>query len=243
MSRRSTQSVGAFVLFVAGCVCAPVIGHGQAPPPKAASTQAPAGKPKPWVVPRTADGKPDLQGNWTNETQTPLERMGAAGRDADRRAGRGDRAARATRRRDPRQAERSRTARRRRRAATPAGSRAAGRAVVHRADFRGGRRRGGRLQRLLARSRPERHPHRRRGAQLDHHRPAERAAAGADRRRQEAAGRDRRARRSSSASSITPRCGRWPIAACCRSARTPGRRCCRTTSTTTTTPSCRPRIT
>ena len=37
--------------------------------------QAPAGK-KPWVVPRTPDGKPDLQGNWSNETQTPLERMG-----------------------------------------------------------------------------------------------------------------------------------------------------------------------
>ena len=34
---------------------------------------------KGWVVPRTPDGKPDLQGNWTNETQTPLERMGAAG--------------------------------------------------------------------------------------------------------------------------------------------------------------------
>ena len=31
---------------------------------------------KPWVMPRTADGKPDLQGNWTNETQTLLERMG-----------------------------------------------------------------------------------------------------------------------------------------------------------------------
>ena len=43
--------------------------------------QTPAAKPtavkgKPWVVPRTPDGKPDLQGNWSNETQTPLERMG-----------------------------------------------------------------------------------------------------------------------------------------------------------------------
>ncbi len=27
-----------------------------------------------WVVPRTADGRPDLQGNWTNGTMTPLER-------------------------------------------------------------------------------------------------------------------------------------------------------------------------
>ena len=32
-----------------------------------------------WVVPRTPDGKPDLQGNWANETQTPLERLGNAG--------------------------------------------------------------------------------------------------------------------------------------------------------------------
>jgi hypothetical protein len=30
-------------------------------------------------VPRTPDGKPDLQGNWSNETQTPLERMGNTG--------------------------------------------------------------------------------------------------------------------------------------------------------------------
>lgn len=27
-----------------------------------------------WVMPRTPDGKPDLQGIWTNATQTPLER-------------------------------------------------------------------------------------------------------------------------------------------------------------------------
>ena len=40
------------------------------------AAQTPAGKDKPWSVPRTPEGKPDLQGNWSNETQTPLERMG-----------------------------------------------------------------------------------------------------------------------------------------------------------------------
>jgi hypothetical protein len=45
----------------------------------AVAAQAPARKPAPaalkaWSVPRTPDGKPDLQGNWTNETLTPLER-------------------------------------------------------------------------------------------------------------------------------------------------------------------------
>ncbi len=29
---------------------------------------------KPWVVPRTPDGQPDLQGTWTTSTLTPLER-------------------------------------------------------------------------------------------------------------------------------------------------------------------------
>jgi hypothetical protein len=42
--------------------------------PDPASAQA--AQASPWVLPRTPDGKPDLQGNWTNETQTPLERMG-----------------------------------------------------------------------------------------------------------------------------------------------------------------------
>jgi hypothetical protein len=43
--------------------------------------QSPAQKPSTtrWVVPRTPHGKPDLQGNWTNETPTPLERAGTAG--------------------------------------------------------------------------------------------------------------------------------------------------------------------
>ena len=44
-----------------------------------APASAPARTAKPWSVPRTADGKPDLQGNWSNETQTPLERMGKQG--------------------------------------------------------------------------------------------------------------------------------------------------------------------
>lgn len=44
--------------------------------------QAPAKAPgtaKPWVAPRTPDGHPDFQGNWSNATQTPFERMGKQG--------------------------------------------------------------------------------------------------------------------------------------------------------------------
>jgi hypothetical protein len=40
--------------------------------------QAPAAKPatqKPAGIPRASDGRPDLQGNWTNATITPLERL------------------------------------------------------------------------------------------------------------------------------------------------------------------------
>jgi hypothetical protein len=36
--------------------------------------QAPAGIAKPWTLPRTPDGHPDLQGNWTNATLTPIDR-------------------------------------------------------------------------------------------------------------------------------------------------------------------------
>ena len=67
MKGRATHSIGAVVALVLGSLVVPV-----AP----ASGQAVPAKAKGWVVPRTPDGKPDLQGNWTNETQTPLERMG-----------------------------------------------------------------------------------------------------------------------------------------------------------------------
>lgn len=36
--------------------------------------QAPAARAAPWRAPRTTDGKPDLQGIWSNATLTPLER-------------------------------------------------------------------------------------------------------------------------------------------------------------------------
>ena len=39
---------------------------GQTPPPARPAA--------PWVVPRTPEGHPDLQGNWTNATLTPIER-------------------------------------------------------------------------------------------------------------------------------------------------------------------------
>jgi len=39
-----------------------------------AQTPAPKSTSKNWTVPRTPDGKPDLQGFWTNSTLTPLER-------------------------------------------------------------------------------------------------------------------------------------------------------------------------
>ena len=82
MSRKTTLALAGVVGFVFVFAFAQV-------PSISAQAQAPAVKPpasiakptakKDWVVPRTPDGKPDLQGNWTNETQTPLERMTQGG--------------------------------------------------------------------------------------------------------------------------------------------------------------------
>jgi hypothetical protein len=66
-----------FQYFTAGSVAMAMSVLAAALAPLSAQT-APA-KGKPWVVPRTPDGKPDLQGNWSNETQTPLERLGKQG--------------------------------------------------------------------------------------------------------------------------------------------------------------------
>jgi hypothetical protein len=46
--------------------------HQRVTPATVAAAAAPA--PRPYVQPRTVDGQPDLQGYWTNDTFTPLER-------------------------------------------------------------------------------------------------------------------------------------------------------------------------
>ena len=49
--------------------------------PAAASGQPQTGDGDAWTLARTADGQPDLQGVWTNETITPMERpSGLAGK-------------------------------------------------------------------------------------------------------------------------------------------------------------------
>src|SRR6188472_3875132 len=77
---RSRQFFGV-ALVVGGLAAAYAPISAQAPKPAAPKPAAPAATAakKPWVVPRTPDGKPDLQGNWTNETQTPLERQTPGG--------------------------------------------------------------------------------------------------------------------------------------------------------------------
>src|SRR5688572_12831268 len=84
MSRHATSFAAALVALTFGAAAlslTPAFAQATAKP--ASTGQKPpasVAKPAPrWVMPRTADGKPDLQGNWTNETQTPLERMGAQG--------------------------------------------------------------------------------------------------------------------------------------------------------------------
>jgi hypothetical protein len=65
-----------FAVAVAAVFLSPGIGASPKAVDESSSVdgQAPAGIAKPWVTPRAADGKPDLQGTWSNATLTPLER-------------------------------------------------------------------------------------------------------------------------------------------------------------------------
>jgi hypothetical protein len=81
MRSITTTAIGAAVAIALACTFAQTATNAQT---KAPAAKPPAAARKPpakggWVVPRTPDGKPNLQGNWTNETQTPLERMTQGG--------------------------------------------------------------------------------------------------------------------------------------------------------------------
>jgi hypothetical protein len=74
MPRTTLAFLCCAALLGAGALLVPLAA--QAPAGIARPSGAPGGTPaKAWTVPRTAEGTPDLQGNWTNATVTPLERQ------------------------------------------------------------------------------------------------------------------------------------------------------------------------
>ena len=185
-----------------------------------------------WVVPRTPAGHPDLQGNWSNATVTPIQRRHGMGpvftweqvKEIESRVMSALEAANADS--DPE------------RGPPPVGGQFTGDPPPGR-GLRGNRR----LQRLLHRLRRPRGGLQRRTADLARRRPAERAGSPAQRGRPGAA-------RAAPALRPPVRFLRQPGEPVAGRAlhhvvrvERGGRPCCRTTSTTTTTRSCRHRIT
>jgi len=76
MNDRVLMPVGAIALaiLVAIVLVAPTSAAAQAQKAAAATVTKAAAPAKPWTAPKTPDGQPDLQGYWTNNSYTPLER-------------------------------------------------------------------------------------------------------------------------------------------------------------------------
>ena len=71
--KRTTTTMTMLALLGAASIAATAHAQASKPPaPKPRSTT--------WVGPRTPDGRPDFQGNWSNGTMTPLERPAGLGR-------------------------------------------------------------------------------------------------------------------------------------------------------------------
>ena len=147
-SQRVSVSLSFVVAAMALWALAPVAG------------QAPAGIARPWTMARTADGHPDIQGNWTNATITPIDRPQGAPAVLHGSAGGSHGKGLRRPRRTPGAAERPQST-----------GPAPGRRRLHR---RGRQRR--RLQQLLGRSRRPDCRRERRAPELAHRRSARRAA-------------------------------------------------------------------
>jgi hypothetical protein len=77
MTRMSVGTVTTVVTVLGLALPSVMVGAQAATSAKPAT---PATHKAAWVAPRTPDGHPDLQGNWSNGTMTPLERVPGVGR-------------------------------------------------------------------------------------------------------------------------------------------------------------------